>query len=105
MRMIHRPGWHLPDRLATPEALVFDRRSLLVGAAASALAPALARAQRAADAPDPAADLYPAKRNETYALDRPVTDETINGHYNNFYEFGMDKGVADRAQALTTRPW
>jgi methionine sulfoxide reductase catalytic subunit len=58
-----------------------------------------------ADAPDPTADLYPTKRNEKYALDRPITDEKINGHYNNFYEFGMDKNVADRAQALVTRPW
>ena len=105
MRIIRRPGWHLPDRFATPEALVFDRRSLLAGAAASAFAPAFARAQRAADAPDPSSDLYPAKRNEKYTLDRPITDEKINGHYNNFYEFSMDKDVADRAQALVTRPW
>jgi len=79
--------------------------SLLAGAAATALAPALARAQRTADAPDPTADLYPARRNDKYTLDRPITDERINGHYNNFYEFGMDKEVADRAQALLTRPW
>ena len=105
MRLIRRPGWHLAGALATPEALVFNRRSLLAGAAATALAPALARAQRTADAPDPTADLYPARRNETYTLDRPITDERINGHYNNFYEFGMDKEVADRAQALLTRPW
>jgi len=105
MRLIRRPGWHLPDALATPEALVFNRRSLLAGAAATALAPALARAQRTADAPDPTADLYPARRNDKYTLDRPITDERINGHYNNFYEFGMDKEVADRAQALLTRPW
>jgi sulfoxide reductase catalytic subunit YedY len=105
MRLIRRRGWHLPDALATPEALVFNRRSLLAGAAATALAPALAHAQRAADAPDPTADLYPARRNDKYTLDRPITDERINGHYNNFYEFGMDKEVADRAQALLTRPW
>ena len=105
MRLIRRPGWHLPDALATPEALVFNRRSLLAGAAATALAPALARAQRTADALDPTADLYPARRNDKYTLDRPITDERINGHYNNFYEFGMDKEVADRAQALLTRPW
>jgi sulfoxide reductase catalytic subunit YedY len=105
MRIVRRRGWELPDRLATPEALVFDRRALLLGTAAAALAPALARAQRAADAPEPTADLYPAKRNEKYPLDRPITDEKINGHYNNFYEFGMDKTVADRAQALVTRPW
>jgi methionine sulfoxide reductase catalytic subunit len=105
MRMIRRRGWELPDRFATPEALVFNRRALLAGTAAAALAPALAWAQRATDAPDPTADLYPAKRNVKYALDRPITDERINGHYNNFYEFGMNKNIADRAQALVTRPW
>jgi methionine sulfoxide reductase catalytic subunit len=105
MRMIRRRGWELPDRFATPEAFVFNRRALLAGTAAAALAPALAWAQRATDAPDPTADLYPAKRNVKYALDRPITDERINGHYNNFYEFGMNKNIADRAQALMTRPW
>src|SRR3974377_1380268 len=105
MRLIRRSGWHLPDALATPEALVFNRRSLLAGAAATALAPALARAQRTHDPTDPAAGPYPARRNDKYTLDRPITDERINGHYNNFYEFGMDKEVADRAQALVTRPW
>jgi sulfoxide reductase catalytic subunit YedY len=105
MHVIRRPGWHLPDRVATPEALVFDRRAVLAGGAALALMPAMAKAQRAADAPDPTADFYPAKRNAKYALDRPITDEKINGHYNNFYEFGTDKNIADRAQALATRPW
>ena len=56
-------------------------------------------------APDPTADLYPAKRNEKYKLDRPITDEKINGNYNNFYEFGSSKHIASAAQALKTRPW
>jgi sulfoxide reductase catalytic subunit YedY len=103
MHVIRRPAWHLPDRFATPEALVFNRRSVLAGAAALALSPLLASA--AADTPDPSTDLYPAKRNPKYTLDRPITDEKINGHYNNFYEFGTDKDIAERAQALVTRPW
>jgi sulfoxide reductase catalytic subunit YedY len=103
MHVIRRPAWHLPDRFATPEALVFNRRSVLAGAAALALSPRLASA--AADTPDPSTDLYPAKRNPKYTLDQPITDEKINGHYNNFYEFGTDKDIADRAQASVTRPW
>jgi sulfoxide reductase catalytic subunit YedY len=73
-----------------------------------ALAPCGAYAQRVSDLarlPDPTADLYPAKRNEKYTLDRPVTDEKINGNYNNFYEFNSSKSVADQAQALPIRPW
>jgi methionine sulfoxide reductase catalytic subunit len=108
MHVIRRRGWEIPEHLATPEGLFWDRRAVLgaaVGAAAAALAPELAFAQKAADAPDPTQDLYPAKRNETFTLDRPVTDEKVNGSYNNFYEFGGSKTIAKQAQALKVRPW
>src|SRR5438477_1489971 len=106
MHVIRRRGWEIPERLATPEQLFFDRRAFLAatGAAALSLAPELAVAQRLSDLPDPTKDLYPAKRNEKYVLDRPVTDEKINTNYNNFYEFGSSKNVARAAQALVLRP-
>ena len=107
MHVIRRRGWEMPEHLATPEHLFLDRRAVLgiaAGAAAS-LAPGLALAQRVTDTPDPTIDLYPAKRNEKYTLDRPVTDEKINGYFNNFYEFGSSKFIAKAAQALKTRPW
>ncbi|HEU5019251.1 MAG TPA: protein-methionine-sulfoxide reductase catalytic subunit MsrP [Pseudolabrys sp.] len=111
MNVIHRRGWEIPERLATPERFVFSRRALLAGVASTAAlvsSPPLALAQRASDpgkAADPTAGLYPAKRNPKYALKRPVTDEKINSHYNNFYEFGTAKDVAGAAEALKTRPW
>ena len=109
MHIIHRRGWEIPERLATPEHLVFNRRKFLAaGASALALAPGAALAQRVTDLanlPDPSASLYPAKRNEKYKLDRPITDEKINAHYNNFYEFNSSKDVVDQAQLLPTRPW
>jgi sulfoxide reductase catalytic subunit YedY len=109
MDVIHRRGWEIPDRLATPEHLVFNRRSLLIGgASAIAFAPRGALAQRAdavATLDDPTADLYPAKRSDKYKLDRAITDEKINTHYNNFYEYGTAKDVAAPAQQLKTRPW
>jgi sulfoxide reductase catalytic subunit YedY len=109
MNVIRRCGWEIPERLATPEHLFFNRRAFLVGGASTlALAPSVASAQRVSDLgnlPDPTADLYPAKRNEKYTLDRPITDEKINAHYNNFYEFNSSKEVADQAQKLTIRPW
>jgi sulfoxide reductase catalytic subunit YedY len=108
MHVIRRRGWEIPERLATPEALFLDRRAFLAGAgaaAAMAMSPDLALAQRISDVPDPSRDLYPAKRNETFVLDRPVTDETVNGTYNNFYEFGSSKTIAKAAQALPLRPW
>jgi sulfoxide reductase catalytic subunit YedY len=107
MHVIRRRGWEIPARFATPEHLFLDRRAFLAatGAAALSLAPGMAQAQRVTDLPDPTKDLYPAKRNDKFALDRPVTDEKININYNNFYEFGSSKNVTKAAQALKLRPW
>jgi methionine sulfoxide reductase catalytic subunit len=105
MNVIRRRGWEIPEHQATPEHLFLNRRSFLgaaAGAAAAGLAPELALAK---DAPDPTADLYPAKRNEKFTLDRPITSEEIYTNYNNFYEFGSHKHIAKAAQALKTRPW
>jgi sulfoxide reductase catalytic subunit YedY len=109
MNIIHRRDWDIPERLATPEHLVFNRRSLVIGgASALALTPGLTSAQRMydlANLPDPSAGFYPARRNEKYVLDRPITDEKINTNYNNFYEFNSSKHVAEQAQLLPIRPW
>ena len=107
MHIIRRHGWEIPEHQATPEHLFFDRRAFLAatGAAAMALSPAAALAQRVTDVPDPTADLYPAKRNEKYKLDRALTPETVNTTYNNFYEFGSSKSISREAQKLKLRPW
>ncbi len=104
MNIIRRRGWEIPECEATPEAWFFNRREMLKAAGlagASMLLPSLAAAQEA----DPSASLYPAKRNETYKLDRAITEERFNARYNNFYEFGGDKDIYTLAQALKTRPW
>ncbi len=107
MNVIYRRGWELPERLATPEHLFLSRRAFIGAgaAAASTLVPGAALAQRVSDLPDPTADLYPIKRNDKFTLDRPLTDEKINGSYNNFFEFGSSKLIAKAAQALKVRPW
>ena len=116
MRFHRRKGWEIPESKATPPEIVFSRRSALsagvAGLVAAAARPAAAfswfggEEKPAAPAPpDPTADLYPARRNGAYVLDRAVTAQEINAHYNNFYEFGMVKDVAAAAQALRTRPW
>lgn len=107
MNVIRRRGWELPESLVTPEHMFLDRRAFMAGAAGSiaALSPTLAAAQRVADIPDPTADLYPAKPNTTYPVDRPQTDEMIATSYNNFFEFGSDKSISRAAQALRIRPW
>jgi sulfoxide reductase catalytic subunit YedY len=106
--VIRRRGWEIPDRELTPERFFFDRRAFMTGAAAVTLAPAVANAQRVSDLSkldDPTSDLYPAKHNDKYVLDRPITDEKVNGNYNNFYEFSTSKSLASQAQALQVRPW
>jgi methionine sulfoxide reductase catalytic subunit len=56
--------------------------------------------------PSSTADLYPALRNERFALDRAITPEAISARYNNFYEFSPQKErVARLVTNFRTRPW
>ena len=108
MHYFRRKGWEIAERDATPESIFLDRRALLsAGAAlgAGAILPATSRFAHAQAAADPSASLYPAKRNETYKIERELTPENVNARYNNFYEFGMSKSIFSAAEALKTRPW
>ncbi len=99
-------GWELREREVTPESVFYGRRELLKAVAAgSILSPGLLSSLAEAAGEDPSAGLYPAKQNPRYTLDRPLTDEKLATSYNNFYEFGSQKSIADGAQALVTRPW
>ncbi len=101
---IHIPrGWELPESAATAEALVLNRRAAMLGAGVGLLAPGLARAQGAA--PTEAAGMMAPPINGKYPPGRPTTPEREATTYNNFYEFGTDKGIYRPAQALPTRPW
>jgi sulfoxide reductase catalytic subunit YedY len=108
-------SWELPESAATPEHVWKSRRTLLKGLAAGPILAALpglvacddkssSNAAQAADS-DPTADLYPAKRNDRFTVDRAVSAEKDATNYNNFYEYGVDKGIAKDAQQLKTRPW
>jgi sulfoxide reductase catalytic subunit YedY len=110
-------GWEIPERLATPEHMFFNRRRFLTAGAAIGATAALAacdskqEAQADAEASatpaeaDPSASLYPFKRNETYKLDRDITSPDWSTQYNNYYEFSSGKRLAEEAQALPIRPW
>lgn len=98
-------GWEMAESRATPESVYMSRRALLgagAGLIASAVLPDLAAAQAAAD---PSAALYPARRNDAYGLDRPLTPEKMASTVNNYYEFGTVKDVSRAAARLKTRPW
>jgi sulfoxide reductase catalytic subunit YedY len=79
----------------TPRRDYLNRRQLMAGAGALALAGAL---------PAGAAPLEAVPSPHSIG-DPPTALEHVTG-YNNFYEFGLDKGDPKRhAGALTTRPW
>jgi sulfoxide reductase catalytic subunit YedY len=96
--------WDLPESAATPEAAFLNRRQIMAGAAAGA-GLLVAGAGRAAAETSPIADLFPAKANPRFTLDRALTPEEVNGNYNNFFEFGTSKEIASAAEALKPRPW
>jgi len=114
-----RPSWEIPERMATPEELVFDRRRMLKSAGALALAGALTNCGPASntqvstgeepetpEAPNPNPGIYPAKRNAAYTVDRAITPEDIVTSYCNYYEFGSEKDDPSRyAGLLPVRPW
>jgi sulfoxide reductase catalytic subunit YedY len=118
-----RRGWELPESAATPETIYRERRSLVKALAAGPIllagggllagcddpdqtASKVSPMSRAhAEETDPTADLYPVPRNETYTVQRAITDEKSATTFNNFYEFGSHKQIAKDAQALPLRPW
>lgn len=102
MLIKQRRAWDLPERLATPESVFLNRRALL-GGAGGVIAGSLLGGHPLAAATGEG--LYPAPRNESYALDRAVTPERYSGDYNNFYEFGTSKTVLPAAGALKPKPW
>lgn len=104
MLIKRRPGWEMPESQATSEAVFLNRRAFMAGGAgliAASSFPQIAAAQ----GPDPTADLYPARKNAAYTLDRPLTDEELAASYNNFYEFGGSKDIVAASKRLVTRPW
>ena len=99
-------GWEIPDRLATPEHLVLGRRAALRAAAAAGgilAAGGEAGAQQAAGAAPPLREGI--ARSAAYPAGREITPEREATTYNNYYEFGTDKGIHRAAQRLRQRPW
>ena len=95
MRILRRRGWEIPERLATPEALVMNRRAVLAGAGSMVLAaPALAEQDSSAPA-----------RNPKYVAGRELTDEKYATTYNNYYEYSESKNLWQSAQSLKMHPW
>lgn len=117
MAHIHfKKEWSIAENLATPESAYLRRREFLKGTALTTAATVgalygcgpstLPKVLPQVTLSELEKSIYPAKRNPSYALDRPITPEAITATYNNFYEFGSDKtDPVHYAQKLNTRPW
>jgi len=94
-------GWEIPEREATPESVYLNRRAVLKGLGFAGLSGLLRRELSAANE-----DLYPAKRNSKYILDREITPEAAATGFNNFYEFTLDKQrVKDKVGLFKIDSW
>lgn len=121
MLIKRKKGWEIPEREATPEHIYMGRRSFLKALGGYSLGAGLLfsgaggflnlfgggdKEEAVIEVPrTPTSNLYPAKRNAAFTLDRPLTDEDVAGRYNNFYEFSSGKTVYNRISSLKIRPW
>jgi sulfoxide reductase catalytic subunit YedY len=91
-------GWEIPEREVTPEHVYLNRRQLIKAAGFLGIGGVLGAATTGP---------YPAKRNQKFTLDRPITPEWAATGYNNFYEFdATDKqAVKNKVGAFVVNPW
>lgn len=103
--LIRRPN-DIPSSEITPEPIWQGRREIMARAAMAAGAVGLGSWLPGGVFAQSAESLLPGQPNPQFALmdkQTPFADVTS---YNNYYEFGMDKGdPAANAGALQTRPW
>jgi sulfoxide reductase catalytic subunit YedY len=105
--------WDIPEHQITPEALYWNRRQILraMGLTGVGLAGVLTGCksdqeveqqilQRAQALPT-----LSAAHNDTFSLDRPLTEEKVAAHYNNFYEFSSRKADVWELADFESEPW
>ncbi|MDB4975011.1 MAG: Oxidoreductase, molybdopterin binding protein [Myxococcaceae bacterium] len=112
-RPVEPASAEITPELAYLKRREFMRNAALVGATATGVGAALLAltggaqkrrvlAARPEQEPAPLA----AVKAEAFALDEPLTPYADVTGYNNFYEFGLDKGDPEQnARAFVTKPW
>jgi sulfoxide reductase catalytic subunit YedY len=108
VQVIRKPRWQIPENRVTPEHVFWNRRRVLAAGAGLVAAGLLRGGHAEASLPGgPGTPFAPVPAlNPAFAdAGRAVTDEAINGTYNNFYEFGSHKRIYEAAQALRTDGW
>lgn len=106
MLIRRRFGWEIPESAATPESAALGRRSLIGGAATLGLAGSARFAHAAlpaATAQFPGAMSAPV--DPRFKPGRAFTPPENVYTYNNYYEFGEDKGIWRDAERLPLSPW
>jgi sulfoxide reductase catalytic subunit YedY len=109
MRFINKAS--IPSSEITPERIYADRRRFLAQSgcvAASLMLPGCAESSVDADPSSSKLEYLPASKNKVSGATskEPLTPFEDVIRYNNFYEFGTDKGdPALYAKELTTDPW
>ena len=100
---------HIPSSAITPKQHYLDRRRFMKSAAAAGVA--TAGAAKVADLFSPRTLAHADTKLQTIKSPLSTTGEQLTSyeditHYNNFYEFGVNKGdPAQNAGGLPTRPW
>ncbi|MCH7910735.1 MAG: hypothetical protein IIB38_14105, partial [Candidatus Hydrogenedentes bacterium] len=105
----------------TPESAFLSRREWIKWAGLSGLGVSglLAGCERGATAqksepgqiqtdaaPEALEDLYPAARNASFTLERPLSEARVAATHNNFYEFSLDKAAVEKLVGkFVIRPW
>ena len=104
-------SWQLSENKITPQTAYINRRRFLktlTGAAIGASLLTVTGCQKSSSSEKTLeySQLEGVTTNPAFAsVDRPITDEELSSRYNNFYEFGGDKAIWQKAQALPTDPW
>lgn len=111
--MARKPRFTLPSSEITPENVFWNRRTFLKALGFTGLNawPLLnACTNFAAERRELAGTLVnlktlPARKNDRYPLDRPLTDRVEAAKYCNFYEFTSGKDVWRSVERFITHPW
>lgn len=99
-----RPSWAISESEVTPESVYLNRRKFMSGVVASAATlamPGLLQAKESSKL-----EVLDYRQAAEYSTDEPPAPYDDITRYNNFYEFGTDKGdPARHAGQMSVDPW
>ena len=104
MHLITKPNWAISENKVTDEVTFLNRRNILASGLGFAMSGTFGNSLFASNLATN--HILDAPKNFKFSeMKRKITDENINTKYNNFYEFGSTKYIANEAEALETEGW